>query len=338
MSGRNSKCVVVVAGAVAALGVSWQGLAQACSPPSRPCVDVPSEGATFPANAVAFRVNDDPYRANFESDLSLRTEDGGAVVTASVKRLATGESVFSPDEPLDAGRRYILTYDNARCQTGSRRSQEFAFLATESLSFPPNVGTLSVLTDGEMEVAATRFAFVSLQLLETPESQPFRALRTFKVEVDGRRTDLSGPATLGKSPDIIIRSYCSEPGWLLGPCGGLTSVPAGRHRVKLTPHILGAPSSVGPVEAEIELSCEAPSVPSAGGDALQSGNVPSQAPVPANGGGLDQTSPQAAACSFGPGGRTNGVGGLMLAFGLIAMSTRRRQRRATLKRRVPSAH
>jgi hypothetical protein len=149
---------IVLAGAFAALGsFQWQRPAKACSPAPPPCVELPPQGTTFPANAVAFRLIDGrpplsnwppvppcmgdpplcpvvPPRPTFEESFGLRTEEGDMAVTASVKALATGERVFSPDEPLEPNRRYVLRYDNGFCYYGAK-PEDFSFLTTESAFF-----------------------------------------------------------------------------------------------------------------------------------------------------------------------------------------------------------
>jgi hypothetical protein len=295
---------------------------------------VPPDGATFPANAVAFRLND-VYDVYF----SLETEDGNAV-PASAKRLATAERVFSPDVPLDPGRRYVLRYDPYRQPPPAPPAptvppappappsppliprQRLAFLTTEPLPFPPSAGTLSVLEEGVMDTGTgARIAFVKLQLVETPDSQPFRALRTHWVEVDDRAKDFGSLAsTLGKSPgEIIIRSRCPESTEARGPCGDLMNLAPGRHRVKVTAQVLGAPSGLSPLEQEIVLSC--------GEDGRPSNLPPSPAPVippPDAGPAEPATAPASpAACAFAPGRRASGAVGFVL--GLLALGLLRRR-------------
>jgi hypothetical protein len=312
MLGRKTKGMVF-ASALAAVGFAWQRPAQACSSSLPPCVEVPPEGATFPANAVAFRLF---QNSGFEDSLKLRTEDGSVLVPASVKTLATGERVFSPDGPLEPGRRYVLRYDRGSfCQNGVSGPREVAFLTTEALTFPPSAGTLNVVAQGVMNSTdpGMRFGFVKLQLVDTPESQPFRALRSYRVEVDDRAFSIygivagDGRYTLGTSPEILIPSVCAGSEWLRGVCSELYAVPAGRHRVKVIPHILGAPSSVAPLEEEIEVSCDDSSIMS------------SPAPLPPSPASAQETGtgPESpAACSFVAG---HGSGGPGLVLGLVTM-------------------
>ena len=119
-------------------------------------------------------------------------------MAASIKMLATGEHVFSPDQDLEPGRRYVLSYD-ASCS--DRWITDVLFQTTEPIAFPTTAGTLKVIDEGVRVVehvvrsstgTSARAAFVKLQLGETAESRPFRALRTYRVEVDDRFIGLDG--------------------------------------------------------------------------------------------------------------------------------------------------
>ena len=189
-SANRRSLILVAAGLVAAGSWVWQARAWACSLAPPPCIAVPPLGATFPANAVAIRVSRSGP-GGWEDILALRTEEGNAVA-ASIKMLATGEHVFSPDQALEPGRRYVLSYDTS---CSGRWITDFAFQTTEPISFPTTAGTLKVIDEGVRVVehvldprtgTNARAAFVKLQLVETADSQPFRALRTYRVEVDDR--------------------------------------------------------------------------------------------------------------------------------------------------------
>ena len=300
MSGKTAKHIVF-AGACAALGLGSQSVAQACTPVPPRCVEVPPDGATFPAHAVAFRLfkSQDPLYRRFESELALRTEDGAFAVPASVKTLATGERVFSPDQALEPNRRYVLHYESGACPSGPSRPNDFTFLTTEPISFPPNAGTLDVVAQGIMDVGGgTRFAFVALKLLETPESQAFLALRTYQVEIDGRALAYEGRFTVGTAREIFIPSVCPDSVPLENPCGGgPVGVPAGRHVVKVTPQILGAPAGLPALEKEIQISCD---------ENLNSSNtLPTPVAPNPTAGPMAGTAPESpAACSFAAGSRS----------------------------------
>lgn len=260
--------ILVVALCLAAVGAAgWQGRARACTPAPPPCVQVPPpDAAAFPANAVAFRILDvigGPR--TYDQLLNLRTAVGDVRVPASVKVLPGGERVFSPEAPLQPGARYVLRYDGA-CfgGPGMSKPQELAFVATEALPFPENAGRLELIAQGTRDPRTGPFlcaGFARLRLVDSPESAPFRALRTFVVHVDDEGAGGDPRFTLGASPDIQVDAYCPEAAWLRGPCGDLQSVPPGRRRVKVTSHILGAPVHPAPQVQEIELRCDVQACP-----------------------------------------------------------------------------
>jgi hypothetical protein len=337
MTGSTKR--MVLAGAFAALGYGWHKSVEACSPPPPKCVQLPPDGATFPANAVAFRLHEDRSYSGFEESLALRIEEGSVAVAASAKRLPTGERVFSPDGPLEPGRRYVLSYQSGSCFPVTGRPvplADFAFLTTEPLTYPTNAGALDVGSHEVIDPArGTRRAYVKLSLVESLELKPFRGLRTYRVTMDDR---LLHNLPVGTSGDIFIPNVCPDSGWKEGPCGHLTSVPTGRYRVKVSPHVLGG-TSMPPLEREIEISCVANSsslntpLPTPSDPNPPAGREGETAAEGSPAGAATETQ-GAAACSIAAASRSNSGVGLVLSLALVAWGfLQRRTRRCLSSRR-----
>jgi hypothetical protein len=164
-----------------------------------------------------------------------------------------------------------------------------------------------------------RFAFATLQVVETPEALPFRALRSYLAD-DGDSLQARQHAP-GSPGEFSVTATCPGSRWTL-PCFDPGSAPA-RRLVKLTPHILGAPSSFAPLVQEIELSCdERPdgSNPTPPPDAAP---PPAPAPVPPPT-SVDNPSDSPAACAFAASSPPRRAAGFVLGLLLLGLLLRRR--------------
>jgi hypothetical protein len=343
---RATNRALAVVGLAVVGWLGWQVPAQACSPAAPPCVELPLEEATFPANAVAFRLSDQvtPRCEPEIGSLTLSREADGVVVPASVKMLATGEPVFSPDEVLEAGRRYVLRTSgrgwpippgpmSPPAPESGPLYKSYAFLTTEVASYPIRAGTLNVLEAGVTDFgygSATRVAFAKLRLVDTPDTMSFRALRTYEVEISDYRPWLGGGRLRapGYTSDIYVYAVCPGSASLPPPpCSERQSYPLGRRTVTVTPYILGAPTSFAPLVQAVELSCdELPPEPDPQPVAPPPAPAPETAPVPRPPEAMPSPAPgarateSAAGCSFGAGGqRRNGAGiaGILFVLGLL---------------------
>jgi hypothetical protein len=201
----------------------------------------------MPGNLVSFRVTlDNP------ETLSLATAGGDPIATHIVTR--GGDRLFEPVEPLDADRDLVLTY--TRCPGAAAELGEFAFTTDEPSNIELRRSELDVLERGVLfpERADKAIAFVRLRYTPPDARGNAAHLFEYRATVDGQPTFITNTdGVLG----VEVHTLCNRhiQGFMPGMCGGLYSVPPGRHVVEVHGHMLGNAEDAPPVQLAIETRC-----------------------------------------------------------------------------------
>jgi hypothetical protein len=318
--------------ACAALGVCSQvDAAHACSIDScQPPLQVPAE-TYMPGNLVYFEVT-----AEAPGSITLRTEAGEAI-PASI-RMIGGARVFAPEAPIPPETAVILEYE-LYCQSGyddDRPPETFEFRTTEFSAIVLQPARLFVQEYGVANpgVQYNERGFIRLGM-DTPDpSYSIAHLLTHTATVDG--VPIGGWPMIGNITQLEVGSQClpEYAEVLTDSCGGLWSVPVGRHTVSVQTRVLGYEGVIPPVTIEIETKC-----PTAGDGPVptepEAPSDPQPDPAPAPTGVDDDAVPETgnvssdvggASCTVASGTVTSGSSALtMLALGMVAW--RRRARR-----------
>jgi hypothetical protein len=308
--------------------------ARACSPGCQTSVAVPSVGS-LPGNLVSFKVLlDDP------ETLSLATAGGDAIATHIVTR--GGERMFEPVEPLAAGSNLVLTYSEC---PGSGRLAEYAFTTGERSEIELRPSELAVAERtvlypdrGDEAIAVVRLSYTSPDALGSAGH-----LVEHSATIDGHPIFFS--KTIDGVASIDVHTVCREniSGFTPGMCGGLYSVPPGRHVVEVQSHFFGATTDPSPVQLTVETVCpgdvqltadeEQSSVDQASDTGSGSSNTVTATTAVEDVGeavadvDTDPTSsgPSASGCTLGSSSASGGA--VALAGVLLVMARRRRNRR-----------
>ena len=243
-AGRSWWLELSVLTAAAALGHAAP--VHACTAPCGTSVAVPGV-SSMPGNLVSFKVTlDDP------AVLSLATAGGDPIATHIVTR--GGDRIFEPVEPLGAGRDLVLTY--TMCPGAEAELHELPFTTDEPSNIELRPSALQVVERGVRypDLGDQAIAYVRLNYTSPDARGNAAHLFEYRATVDGQRTFVtSAGGVLSVEVDTVCNQYTTD--FTPGMCGGLYSVPPGRHVVEVQSHILGQAEDPEPVQLAIETRC-----------------------------------------------------------------------------------
>jgi MYXO-CTERM domain-containing protein len=313
--------------------------ANACSLPA--CVApvrIPNEGY-LPGNLVYFEVTADAPGA-----ITLRTE-AGEPIPASIRTIGN-DRVFAPDAPIAPETYVILEYDYA-CHAGNQAPPErgtFEFWTVEFNSIALQPARLFVREYGVADpgVDNNEAGFVRLGMDSPDANYSATHLMTHTATIDG--LPVSDWAIPGVFDQLGIQSRCRPESAEVqyDSCGGIWSVPVGRHTVSVQTRVLGYDGVIAPVTLDIETTCPGGDRPVASDNPVADTvrpdpapmHEPPPAPPPAD---IDTATGEAAAsgnassdipdesCALGRGhaSPTASAGLALVALGMLARRRRR---------------
>lgn len=263
---RRFALMVAVAGGLGLLALP--GRARACTFACSGIVNLPHREPhghpRFPANAVRFRLapNATPeLAASFR--LAIHVEGAATRVPASVRTIATPagtDVLFTPDASLEVGKTYVLEYDS-RCPESpaspARPTSEFRFFVDDPVTELPAFTELTLTEEGVRYDRGTRTGFAVFRF-GTGQTSLLQAITEYSVELDGY---LISKPYAGLPHEFEIPATCQITTFEErdgGSCGGYY-IPPGRHRLKVTPRVLGSEVQPPPLTANIDLrGCDIP--------------------------------------------------------------------------------
>ena len=311
-----------VLGVIAFAAIDAQ-TAEACSPPS--CWQgyfTPGEGATVPANlpAIVWRpVRNSTNAAPDAARVSLTTAAGVAVpLTGTV--LASGDWVFTIDEPLLEGTSYVLR-DLNTCV--DQLGPTAAFRAVAPAPLPTALGSVAAQAHqlGQLEVGTRSGSCsvmvdadqVGVELALPAATVPWRDVLLYETLVDGRswqpirslRQSLpAGESWSGRGTDRVYAT-CGIPDG-----DGFTGVAEGTHEVTMQATLAGTSLVLSADPLAVELACTPP-------------KEACETPVAADG----TCAPATAGCSAGGAGTSLGALGWLALVLVGRRGAGRRKRR-----------
>jgi hypothetical protein len=243
---RVARCMrLTLLGLAISAAIGRAAPARACSPACQTSVAVPSV-SSMPGNLVSFKVTlDNP------ETLSLATAGGDRVATQIVSR--GGDRLFEPVEPLAAGSDLVLTYTVC---PGTGALQKYAFTTDEPSDIELGPSELAVLERGVFypDLGDRAIAFVRLRYTPPDAGGNAGHLLEHRASVDGQPTFVTNTdGVLGVDVHTVCNQYTED--FTPGMCGGLYSVPPGRHVVEVQSHFLGEAADPSPVRLTIETHC-----------------------------------------------------------------------------------
>jgi hypothetical protein len=293
--------------------------AQACSLPSCSEPVRLSGMQSVPGNLVYFEVT-----ANDPGAMAMRTE-AGEPIPASIRTIGN-DRVFAPDAPIPPETNVVLEYElSCYDDIESPPPGEFAFRTFEHLPVTLQPGRLyveeyGVASPGE---ANGERGFVRVKLQPSADYAA-EHLMTHTLSIDGQ--PWSPWPLVGSSWQVSVDSQCRYQHTEIeyDSCGGVWSVPVGRHTLTLQTHILGQDTQPEPLTLEIETRCPTPGTETDVGDPDRDDTSGAAATETA---AASRETRDVAACAL-PGGRgvSSGAGAGLLLLAALGLARRRGRR------------
>lgn len=243
-----------------AIGLSYGGVAQACSMELCSTDVHPREGVVIPANAPQVRLQVFPSRLPSSGAEAELVDHEGTVLSRGA--FVSGTALVNTKELVD-GQEYRLRFpDSCGSSSGSASFGEVGFRAGPAAPFPSVLGTVAVTES----VQASYFG--------RPPEACFLLGKTAVAEVVLTADALVAPFTPVASLELVLESgevfpleYEGRSRWVgtvHAACerygSDLDGLTEGDHRGEVQGRILGSTSPISPLPVSFSLRCEAPVV------------------------------------------------------------------------------